>query len=661
MENRLGATADEWFLFSDMLGLGSDLLPAVANPEAKIAPESKLKSLGKTPSYYGRNRLVYGVGNWTQKYATPEELDRWAAEPDYSICLIGRQVKAIDCDITDKELSRRIADFIFDYLRFSEPSISLPERVREGSPKFLMAFTCHEETLKRVIKTEHGIIEFLGNRQQFLVAGTHDSGVRYQWHGIENGIPELSMADFDKLWAALRETFGVEPEIRERERKSMEIDTEEPILKKLEEKGLIISANREGGYNITCPFEHEHTSETVESATRYWPAHTGGYAHASIKCLHAHCVHRSTEQFKQELGFSLADGFEEIIEGFDLAEIISKPKLDPSKFIPVLALPFANDGTRPGYLVKGLVPSNSIGYIFGSSGTGKTFITFDIIAAVARGLPWRGMKVKQGAIVYICAEGAHGFRTRIKAYCQENGIERPEDLPIYVIAAKPNLMDKAEMKVLYAAIESLDIPISAIVLDTYAACMNGDENSSVDVTKVLNNVNILQKGFGTTVLLVHHAGKDNGRGARGWSGLRSAVDFEYQVIKEGEVHALVCTKMKDGMDYQTYGFLLKEVSLGMDEEMDEITSCVVEITDRKPLDKVVKSRSVKASQAEEEVFHVVQDLFERNGEWPERELILDEMLAKHLTPAKEADKALHTLVERMGLDQDSEGRYCLPK
>lgn len=658
MSKRLGATEKEWFLFADLLGLGSDLLPAVANTEAQIAPESKLKSLGKTPSFYGRSRCVYGLGNWTDKQSTPEEVDRWSKEPDYSICLIGRRVKAIDCDITEHQLSREVENYIRKYLR--SLSINLPVRFRKGSPKFLLAFSCEEETLKRVIKTEHGIIEFLGNRQQFLVAGTHDSGTRYEWRDIDSGIPELSMSEFDKLWAALQENFGIEPEIRERERKSMEVDTEEPILKKLEEKGMVISSNREGGYNIICPFEAEHSSETVESATRYWPAHTGGFAHASIKCLHAHCAHRSTEQFKQGLGFSLADGFEEVIEGFDLAEIISRPKLDPSKFTPVLALPFANDGSQPGYLVKRLIPANSIGYIFGSSGTGKTFITFDIIAAVARGLPWRGLKVRQGAVVYICAEGAHGFRTRIKAYCKENGIEKPEDLPIYVIAAKPNLMDKAEMKLLYSAIEALDIPITAIVLDTYAACMSGDENSSVDVTKVLNNVHILQKGFGTTVLLVHHAGKDNGKGARGWSGLRSAVDFEYQVIKEGEVHALTCTKMKDGMDYESYGFLLREVNLGVDDELDPITSCVIEHTERKPLDKVVKSRSVKASLAEEQVYHVVQELYERNGVWPTREDVLEEM-QHSLVPVPEAAKGLNVLVERMALEQDKEGRYCLPK
>lgn len=655
MANRLGATEGDWFLFSELLGLTSDLLPAVANTGATIAPTSKLKSLGKTPSVYGKHRQVYGIGNWTEKHATLAEIDQWSKEPDYSICLIGRQVKAIDCDITDRQLSEKIHSFIDNYL--AAAGVALPVRRRDGSPKFLMAFTCHEETLKRVIKTQHGIIEFLGNRQQFLVAGTHDSGTRYVWHGIDSGIPELSMREFDRLWVSLQEKFGIEPEIQERERNLLEVDTDEPILKRLEEKNMVISSNREGGYNIVCPFEREHSSETVESATRYWPAHTGGFAHASIKCLHAHCAHRSTEQFKQELGFSLADGFEEVIEGFDLAEIISRPKLDPSKFSPVLALPFANDGTQPGYLVKRLIPSNSIGYIFGSSGTGKTFITFDIIAAVARGIPWRGMKVRQGAVVYICAEGAHGFRTRIKAYCKENGIENKEDLPIYVISAKPNLMDKAEMKLLYASIEALDLPISAIVLDTYAACMNGDENSSVDVTKVLNNVHILQKGFGTTVLLVHHSGKDNGKGARGWSGLRSAVDFEYQVIKEGEVHALTCTKMKDGMDYESYGFLLKEVDLGLDDELDPITSCVIEHTERKPLDKVVKSRSVKASQAEEEVYHLVQELYEQNGTWPTRE----DVLTVYDDPTGGYAKALDVLVERMALEQDNEGRYRLPR
>src|SRR5260221_542023 len=52
MTMRYGASVEEWINFSLVLGLTSDLLPVVANPNAVIGEHSKLKALGKTPSRY---------------------------------------------------------------------------------------------------------------------------------------------------------------------------------------------------------------------------------------------------------------------------------------------------------------------------------------------------------------------------------------------------------------------------------------------------------------------------------------------------------------------------------------------------------------------------------------------------------------------------------
>lgn len=656
--NRFGATPDEWFLFSTMLGLSEDLLPAVANPNAKIAQDSQLKTLGKTPSHYSPNRVVYGVGDWTNKRATTADIEKWGKEPDYSICLIGRNTKGIDCDITDKDLSDKIYIFIDRFL-WKNFEVRLPCRFRVDSPKFLLAFTCREETLKRVIKTQHGIIEFLGNRQQFLVAGTHSSGERYKWNDLDDGIPELTMAQFDKLWAALQEKFGIEPEIRERERKTMEGDADEPILKRLYEKEMVISRGAEGSYNIVCPYAHEHSTESTESATRYWPAHTGGFAHASIKCLHAHCAHRSTEQFKIGLGFELSDGFEEITED-DLAGFDFSSPLNTDKFPLVPALIFANDGANPSWLVKRMIPSSSIGYIYGASQSGKTFITFDIVAAVARGIPWRGRKTKQGWVVYICAEGAYFFRNRIKAYALHNNITEPDQLPIQVIDAQPDIMDKQDMLALIKAIESIGEPIACVVLDTYAACMMGDENSSTDVGKVLANLKLMQSTLDTVVILVHHSGKDAGKGARGWSGLRSAVDFEFQVVREGNVHALVTTKQKDGKDDDEFGFTLTSVELGRDEDDEPIESCVVASSDRRPLAALSARTGINMNPKETIVFGVVQDLMDLIGEAPGADRIVETACEDGMHKPAEMHKALTSLIDKGALHvQVSNGGYWL--
>lgn len=646
--SRLGATKDEWRTFAVTLGLREDLLPAVAKLDAQIAPGSKLGSLGKTPSRYGGDGYVWGIGSWVEKHSTAAEVAKWSEEPDYSICCIARRFKAIDCDITDPALAGAVRVFIADFL-WNRFGIILPERSRANSSKFLLGFMCQQPTLKRVLRLEHGIIEFLGDRQQFLVAGTHDSGVRYQWSGLENPVASLTLEQFDQLWTALEVTSAVAPSVEARGAKHIQVDTEELILQRLTEKGMVLSQGRDGSYNITCPFEHEHSTESVESATVYWPAHTGGYAHPSIKCLHAHCAERSTEQFKIGLGFELTDGFEDLGASGGEEDLLPPARGDASMFKLVPAISFANDGVKPSWLVKNLLPAQSFGQIYGPPGGGKTFAVFDIIASIARGVPWRGRKVTQGAIVYICAEGAYFFRRRIQAYQLKNDLNTHAELPVYVLDGQPNLMDRVHVKNLAASIEALDEPIACVVLDTYANCMVGDENSGTDVGKVIANCKWLIKALQTSVMLVHHAGKDASRGARGWSGMRGAVDYEFMVTKEEGCRVLRNTKQKDGEDGLQFAFDLESVGLGVDEDGDVIESCVVVESKIVPLAAPV--REDKASVRERVLFALVQELRESTGQWPDEAQILERAEADGAGRASDLRKALDGLLNRGLLDK----------
>lgn len=56
----------------------------------------------------------------------------------------------------------------------------------------------------------------------------------------------------------------------------------------------------------------------------------------------------------------------------------------------------------------------------------------------------------------------------------------------------------------------------------------------------------LTRATGATVVLVHHAGKDTSKGARGWSGLRAAADAELEVVRSPEGRLLRVTKQKEG-------------------------------------------------------------------------------------------------------------------
>ncbi|MPY72009.1 MAG: hypothetical protein GEU92_18250 [Alphaproteobacteria bacterium] len=77
--------------------------------------------------------------------------------------------------------------------------------------------------------------------------------------------------------------------------------------------------------------------------------------------------------------------------------------------------------------------------------------------------------------------------------------------------------------------------------------------------------------------MVHHAGKDDARGARGHSSLRAATDTEISIkrAESGEFSIASIDKQRDGASGDKLPFELKEVQLGTDQDGDQITTAVV--------------------------------------------------------------------------------------
>jgi AAA domain len=222
-----------------------------------------------------------------------------------------------------------------------------------------------------------------------------------------------------------------------------------------------------------------------------------------------------------------------------------------------------------------VLPQAELVVLYGESGSGKTFMALDLVMAIVTGSPWRGRKTKQGRCVYIAAEGAGGFRNRIQAYVADKQLDA-STLDMGVIHAAPNFLLKED---------ALDVARSigkcaVIVVDTWAQTTpGGNENSGEDMGKALAHCKGLHRATGAVVILVHHAGKDATKGARGWSGLRAAADAELEVVRSGDARAMRLSKQKDGEDNTVWGFKLETVSIGMDEDDEIITSCVIRETE----------------------------------------------------------------------------------
>jgi hypothetical protein len=230
---------------------------------------------------------------------------------------------------------------------------------------------------------------------------------------------------------------------------------------------------------------------------------------------------------------------------------------------------------EPGdWFIKNVLPDGDVGLIYGPTSSGKTFAILDMAASVARGKAWRGNRTKKGRVLMIAAEGGSGIGKRIKAYCQHHKL-KPRDLDIGVITAAPNFMQNEDITDVMASIKAAG-GVKMIVVDTFAQVTAGaNENSGEDMGLALSNAKTLREVTGAMVMLVHHTGKDVSRGARGWSGIKAALDVELEVVRhESGERELRISKMKDGDDGLRWGFKLETLVVGIDRDGDDITSCV---------------------------------------------------------------------------------------
>lgn len=238
-------------------------------------------------------------------------------------------------------------------------------------------------------------------------------------------------------------------------------------------------------------------------------------------------------------------------------------------------------GGGAAWAVKGLLPAEGLAVAYGAPGSRKSFVALDLCLAIAEGRSWGERRVKQGATVYVAAEGAGGFAKRIAAYLAEHdGVDVPR--PFYLIAAAPRLgCERDDVDRLIASVEAAAIaePLRMIVVDTLAQSLAGGDENGEGMVTLITNAQRLASRFRCVVALIHHAGKDAERGMRGHSSLLGAADFVLKVVASTEergVSVLTAEKVKDGEAGLTFLARTKSVAIGEDEDGEEISSLVVE-------------------------------------------------------------------------------------
>lgn len=243
------------------------------------------------------------------------------------------------------------------------------------------------------------------------------------------------------------------------------------------------------------------------------------------------------------------------------------------------------------WIVKGVLPEKGIAAVYGASGSGKSFLTLDMAAAIGNGQTWFGHKTQMKSVLYLFLEGQAGLAKRIKAWEQMHGYSFPSTVEF--------MTDSAFMLTDPQAIHDLSqwpTPGSLIVIDTLAqSAPLVDENASAGMGEILEGAKMLQRLTGGMVLFVHHAGKDAGRGMRGHSSLYAALDAVIEVQRNGDSRSWSIAKSKDGEDGGGHAFKLRGMVLGADDDGDPITSCAIEIDHNPPIPES-KSRKLGATE-----------------------------------------------------------------
>lgn len=234
------------------------------------------------------------------------------------------------------------------------------------------------------------------------------------------------------------------------------------------------------------------------------------------------------------------------------------------------------------WLVKGIIPEAGIGTIFGQSGTFKSFLALDLMAHIANGEDWFGRRVTAAPAVYVPFEGHGGIPNRVAAW-QLARIHQGHSDPhtnMRFITEPMNLRVQSDRDKLVATLVENSWAGGVLSIDTLAQAGPGiDENTSQGMGEMIAIFQELQRRLGGVVLAVHHSGKTESAGMRGWSGLRGALDFAIKCSRDEDWNwyegQFLLDKVKDGEAGIPFNFSMVRVTLGHDEDGDPITSLTV--------------------------------------------------------------------------------------
>jgi hypothetical protein len=180
---------------------------------------------------------------------------------------------------------------------------------------------------------------------------------------------------------------------------------------------------------------------------------------------------------------------------------------------------------RHRWLVEQLWADQAVGVVGGQPKSCKSFCALDLAVSVASGAPCLGRfaPAQTGRVLLFAGEDPLELvRERLDGVARASG-RKLDGLDVFVITAPRLRLDIEDDRTrLSNTVEAMKPKL--LVLDPFVRLHSGDENIVAEVAPLLDFLRGLQRRFGCSVLLVHHARKNAGN-LRGGQALRGSSEL----------------------------------------------------------------------------------------------------------------------------------------
>ena len=183
-----------------------------------------------------------------------------------------------------------------------------------------------------------------------------------------------------------------------------------------------------------------------------------------------------------------------------------------------------DDNHEPSWLVEGLWGEGAVGFVGGEPKNKKSFFALDVAVAVSSGRPCLDrFKTKRGRVLLFAAEDRkETVKQRLTGIAAARGVDLSECEIDIITVDRLRLDVEQDMMSLAMTVEALRP--SLLILDPFVRLHRIDENSSSEVSGILDNLRVMQRQYGTAIMVVHHAKKNGGKTRAGQT-LRGSSEF----------------------------------------------------------------------------------------------------------------------------------------